>query len=87
MPTEATGRLLRKRNSWRNHECSGCRSNIYNWPEWSGGDERDLTASAAKLDDDYVCFNLAGAKRARARTGDRRKRVRVAHCHQGAFRR
>lgn len=77
--------LIRKRNSWRDHECAGCRSNIYNRPETSGRDERDLTACAHKLPADHVCWNLETAQRARATEGDKRRRVQVASCHQGHF--
>lgn len=82
--------LLRKRNSWRDHECNGCRSNIYNWPESSGRDERDLTACGHKLDDEHVCWSLEGARRVRYRPGRKfgthvKLRSPAASCHLGGL--
>lgn len=82
--TMSPGKLLQKRNAWRDNECFGCRSNIYNWPEWSGRDEQDLTACAHKLDDEHVCWSLERARRGRD-PKDRRRRIRVADCHLGGL--
>jgi hypothetical protein len=82
--------LRRKRDSWRDHECRGCRSNIYNWPETSGKNPRDLTACAHKLSADHVCWNLEDARRIRYEEGTRLGQWRKldhprANCHQGGL--
>ena len=52
-------KLLAKRDSWRDRECSGCRNNYYNWPK-SASPRGDVA-----VPDDYCCWSLSGAERTR----------------------
>lgn len=54
---KATGKLLTKRNQWRDRECAGCHHNYYNWPK-PASPRGDVAVPS-----DYCCWHLESARR------------------------